>query len=44
MASIFADKKKSKKTNLLNEIRQGLKEVKAIQEGKSKSHSMSDLL
>jgi cysteine synthase len=42
--SVSSDKETSKKTKLLNEIRQGLKEVKDIQEGKSKSYSMSDLL
>jgi len=34
----------SKKSKLLDEIRQGLKEVKDIREGKAKSYSMSDLL
>ena len=33
----------SKKAGLLNEIQQGIKEVKAIREGKAKSYSMSDL-
>jgi hypothetical protein len=42
--SVSSDKKPSKKAKLLNEIRQGLKEVKDIREGKSKSYSMSDLL
>ena len=35
--------KESKKAKLLNEIKQGLKEVKEIKEGKSKSYTMSDL-
>ncbi len=35
--------KESKKAKLLNEIQQGLREVKNIREGKSKSYSMSDL-
>ena len=33
----------SKKVKLLNEIKQGLKEVKEIREGKSASYTMSDL-
>ena len=41
--SVARDKQASKKTHLLNEIREGLKEVKEIREGKSKSYSMSDL-
>ncbi len=36
--------KTSKKEKLLTEIKSGLKEVKEIREGKSKSYSMSDLL
>jgi len=32
-----------KKAHLLSEIKEGLKEVKEIREGKSKSYSMSDL-
>ncbi len=35
--------KESKKAKLLNEIQQGLQEVKNIQEGKSKFYSMADL-
>lgn len=38
-----SSKKIAKKAKLLNEIRQGLKEVKDIEEGKSKFYSMSDL-
>jgi hypothetical protein len=41
--SISPDKHASKKEHLLNEIKEGLKEVKEIREGKSKSYSMSDL-
>ncbi|QTE34808.1 hypothetical protein J3L18_16790 [Mucilaginibacter gossypii] len=42
--SVSPDKKNSKKTKLLNEIKIGLKEVKAIREGKAQTYSMSDLL
>jgi len=35
--------KKTKKQKLLDEIRQGLKEVKKIREGKAKSYTMADL-
>ncbi|QKJ31571.1 hypothetical protein HQ865_17980 [Mucilaginibacter mali] len=35
--------KASKKNKLLEEIRTGLKEVKEIEEGKSKFYTMSDL-
>jgi len=35
--------KQASKKSLLNEIKQGLKEVKEIREGKMKSYSMSDL-
>jgi hypothetical protein len=35
--------KKLTKKRLMNEIKQGLKEVKEIREGKAKSYSMSDL-
>ena len=35
--------KKTKKQKLLDEIRQGLKEVKAIREGEAKSYTMADL-
>ncbi|GAA3974080.1 hypothetical protein [Mucilaginibacter dorajii] len=41
--SMSSDKVISKKTKVLNEIKQGLNEVKAIREGKSKPYSMSDL-
>jgi len=41
--STSTDKQASKKAQLLNEIKQGLKEVKEIREGKGKSYSMSDL-
>jgi hypothetical protein len=42
--SITPDKQQaSKKAHLLNEIKEGLREVKEIREGKSKSYSMSDL-
>ncbi len=41
--SIVPDKQTSKKAHLLNEIKEGLKEVKEIRKGKSKSYSMSDL-
>ena len=41
--SVSTNTAASKKANLLNEIQQGLKDVKAIREGKSKSYSMSDL-
>lgn len=42
--SITSDKQQaSKKAHLLNDIREGLREVKEIREGKSKSYSMSDL-
>jgi hypothetical protein len=42
--SVSSDKKVSKKAKLLNEIKEGLKDVKEIREGKAKSYSMSDLL
>jgi hypothetical protein len=42
--SVSSDKKASKKAKLLNEIKEGLKDVKEIREGKVKSYSMSDLL
>jgi replicative superfamily II helicase len=41
---VSSDKQASKKENLLNEIKEGLKDVKKIREGKSESYSMSDLL
>jgi hypothetical protein len=41
--SMSSDRAISKKSKLLNEIKQGLNEVKAIREGKSKPYSMSDL-
>ncbi|MFI5140615.1 MAG: hypothetical protein ACHQIM_22550 [Sphingobacteriales bacterium] len=39
----FMNKTGIKKTRLLKNIKQGLKEVKAIRAGKAKSYSMSDL-
>jgi len=42
--SVSSDKQLPKKARLLNEIKQGLEEVKAIREGKAQSYSMSDLL
>ena len=42
--SVSTGSVKTKKSKLLNEIKQGLKEVKAIREGKAASYSMSDLL
>jgi len=42
--SVSSDKKPSKSTQLLDEIKEGLKDVKKIREGKAKSYSMSDLL
>jgi len=42
--SVLSDKQASKKAKLLNEIRQGLKSVKKIRDGKAKSYYMSDLL
>jgi len=42
--SVSSDKKLSKKAKLLNEIQEGLKDVKKIREGKARSYSMSDLL
>jgi hypothetical protein len=42
--SVTPDKKSSKKAKLLNEIKTGLKEVKAIREGKAQTYSMADLL
>jgi hypothetical protein len=42
--SITSEKSVSKKAKLLNEIKEGLKEVKEIREGKAKSYSMADLL
>jgi hypothetical protein len=41
--SISPDRQESKKAKILSEIKQGLKEVKEIHEGKAKSYSMSDL-
>ncbi len=42
--SISSDKEVSKKAKLLNEIREGLKEVREVREGKTNSYTMSDLL
>jgi len=36
-------KQASKKARLLKEIKQGVKEVKEIREGKAKAYSMADL-
>ena len=41
--SISSDKEAAKKAKLLNDIKEGLSEVKEIREGKAKSYSMSDL-
>ena len=41
--SVIPGKEDTKKIKLLNEIKQGLKEVKKIREGKAVSYSMSDL-
>ena len=41
--SVSTDKKVAKKERLLNEIREGLEDVKDILEGKGKAYSMSDL-
>ena len=41
--SISPDKQSSKKEQLLNEIKQGLREVKEIRAGKAKSYSISDI-
>jgi cysteine synthase len=41
--SISSDKAAAKKAKLLNEIKEGLKEVKGIRKGETKSYSMSDL-
>ena len=40
----ISSNKRSKKSQLLDEIRTGLKEVKSIRDGKSDSYTMSDLL
>lgn len=42
--SVSSEKKPTKKEALLDEIRQGLREVKDIADGKAKSYSISDLL
>jgi hypothetical protein len=42
--SITSDKQAGKKSQLLAEIKQGLKEAKEIREGKTKSYSIADLL
>jgi hypothetical protein len=42
--SVSSNRTSAKKSKLLEEIRQGLKEVKDIREGKAKSYTMSDLL
>lgn len=41
--SVSTEKKTKKKALLLNEIREGLKDVKDIREGRAKAYSMSDL-
>ena len=41
--SISTDNQSAKKAKLLNEIRQGLREVKEIEEGKANFYTMSDL-
>jgi D-Tyr-tRNAtyr deacylase len=41
--SISSDKAAVKKAKLLNEIKEGLKEVNGIRKGDTKSYSMSDL-
>ena len=41
--SISSDKTSAKKAKLLDEIKEGLKEVKEIRKGEIKSYSMSDL-
>ena len=41
--SISTDKQAAKKAKILNEIKQGLIEVKEIREGRAKPYSMSDL-
>jgi hypothetical protein len=41
--SVASDKRLSKKEKFLNDIRQGLREVKKIRDGKAQSYSMSDL-
>jgi hypothetical protein len=41
--SVSTDKQAAKKAHLLNEIKQGLQDVKEIREGKGRSYSMSDL-
>jgi len=38
-----SSEKDMKKTKLLNDIRKGLRDVKAIQDGKARSYSISDL-
>ncbi|MFD0763701.1 hypothetical protein ACFQZI_02465 [Mucilaginibacter lutimaris] len=42
--SITSDKPALKKAKLLKEIKEGIREVKAIRDGKADSYSMSDLL
>lgn len=42
--SISSDKVPSKKAKLLKELQEGLKEVKAIRDGKKRPFTMSDLL
>ena len=41
--SISTDKQAAKKARVLNEIKQGLEEVKKIEEGKAKFYSISDI-
>jgi cysteine synthase len=41
--SVSTDKQAKKKARLLNEIKQGLIEVKRIEAGKARSYSISDI-
>ena len=42
--SITSDKQDRKKAKLLNEIKEGLKEVKEMREGRANAYSIGDLL